>query len=173
MGSCVYWVGYYQVRHWARLLREKWTREEWHLADTVTPDVRSRMMRAIQSGNTQPEMRVRRYLHAMGLRFRLHDRALLGRPDLVLRGRKVAIFVHGCFWHQHPGCPKATTPTTRRDFWQAKFAANKARDALVADRLKALGWRVFTIWECQTKIESELDAIARAILAIQPAPRAR
>ena len=120
------------------------------MADTVTPEVRSRMMRTIHGTDTQPEMRVRRYLHAVGLRFRLHDRSLPGRPDLVLPGRKVAIFVHGCFWHQHPGCPYATTPATRPDFWQAKFAANKTRDALVVDRLKALGWQVFTIWECQT-----------------------
>lgn len=138
------------------------------MADTVTPEVRSRMMRAIQGCNTQPEMRVRRYLHAAGMRFRLHDRSLPGRPDLVLPGRKVVIFVHGCFWHQHPGCPYATTPATRPDFWQAKFAVNKARDASVVDRLTVLGWQVFTIWECQTKEEMELDALARSVLAVQP-----
>lgn len=138
------------------------------MADTVTPEVRSRIMRAIQGGNTQPEMRVRRYLHAAGLRFRLHDRSLPGRPDLVLPRRKVVIFVHGCFWHQHPGCPHATTPATRPDFWQAKFAANKARDASVVDRLTILGWQVFTIWECQTKEEMELDILARSVLAVQP-----
>lgn len=131
------------------------------------------MMGAIRGSNTQPEVRVRRYLHAAGLRFRLHDRSLPGRPDIVLPGRKVAVFVHGCFWHQHPGCSFATTPATRADFWQAKFAANKARDATVVEKLNALGWQIFTIWECQTKEESELHALARAILAIQPVPRIR
>jgi DNA mismatch endonuclease (patch repair protein) len=143
------------------------------LADTVTTEVRSRMMRTIRGGNTQPEMRVRRYLHAAGLRYRLHDQSLPGRPDIVLPRRKVAIFVHGCFWHQHPGCPYATTPATRPAFWQAKFAANKARDAQAVDRLTALGWRVFTIWECETKDESELEVLARAILAIKPVVRIR
>lgn len=81
--------------------------------------------------------------------------------------------MHGCFWHQHPGCPYAATPATRPDFWQAKFAANKARDASVVDRLKALGWQVFTIWECETKDELALDALTRAVLAIQPVIRAR
>lgn len=138
------------------------------MADTVTPEVRSRMMRAIQGRNTQPEMRVRRYLHAAGLRFRLHDRSLPGRPDLILPRRKVVIFVHGCFWHQHPGCPLATTPATRPAFWQAKFAANKARDASVVERLTVLGWQVFTIWECRIKEEMELDSLARSVLAVQP-----
>ena len=150
-----------------------WTRKEKHLADMVAPEVRTKMMRAIRGGNTQPEMRVRRYLHATGLRFRLHDRSLPGRPDLVLPGRKVAIFVHGCFWHQHPGCPYAAKPATRPDFWQAKFEANKARDASAVDRLTALGWQVFTIWECQTKDELALDALAWAVLAIQPIVRTR
>jgi len=130
------------------------------------------MMRAIQGANTQPEMRVRRYLHAAGLRFRLHDRSLPGCPDLVFPRRKVAIFVHGCFWHQHPGCRYAATPSTRPDFWQAKFTANKTRDNQAVDSLKALGWQVFTIWECQTKEETELDALAWSILAVQPVVRA-
>lgn len=138
------------------------------MADIVSPDVRSKMMRSIHGGNTQPEMRVRRYLHAVGLRFRLHDRSLPGCPDLTLPARKLAIFVHGCFWHQHPGCRFATTPATRRDFWQAKFAANKARDAVVLEKLTALGWQVLTIWECQTKDEVELDALAWAVLAAPP-----
>lgn len=126
------------------------------------------MMRAIRGGNTGPEMIVRRYLHAVGLRFRVHDRSLPGRPDLCLPGRKLAIFVHGCFWHQHPGCPYATTPATRPDFWRAKFAGNKKRDVLAVDKLTSLGWQIFTIWECQTKDELELDALAWAVLSVQP-----
>lgn len=141
------------------------------MTDKVTPDVRSRMMRAIRGGNTQPEMRVRRYLHAVGLRYRVNDRSLPGRPDICLPSRKIAIFVHGCFWHQHPGCPYATKPATRSDFWQAKFTANKSRDALVVDKLTALGWQVITIWECQTRNELELDALAWFILATQPGGR--
>lgn len=135
------------------------------MVDTVTPATRSRMMSSILGRDTKPEMQVRRYLHAVGLRYRLHDRRQLGKPDLTLPSRKVAIFVHGCFWHQHPGCSFATTPRTRAEFWQAKFAANKARDALVAERLRTSGWHVFTIWECQTKDELALDQLAWAVLA--------
>jgi DNA mismatch endonuclease, patch repair protein len=135
------------------------------MSDKVTPAVRSRMMGSIRAINTKPERVVRSYLHAVGLRFRLHDRSLPGRPDLVLAGRKVAIFVHGCFWHQHPGCPYATTPTTRPDFWQAKFESNRARDIKVNERLAALDWRVLTIWECEVRDEMLLDALAWALLS--------
>lgn len=141
------------------------------MADTVTPDVRSEMMRAIRSGNTQPEMRVRRYLHAVGLRYRVNVKSLPGRPDICLPSRRIAVFVHGCFWHQHPGCPYATKPTTRSGFWLAKFAANMRRDALVVEKLTALGWQVITIWECQTRDELSLDALAWTILAVQPGKR--
>jgi DNA mismatch endonuclease (patch repair protein) len=129
------------------------------------------MMSAIRAIGTTPERRVRRYLHAVGLRFRLYDRSLPGRPDLVLAGRKVAIFVHGCFWHQHRGCAFATTPSTRSDFWQAKFASNQARDLAVTERLTALGWQVLTIWECEVRDEMALDALAWAVLAAPDMPR--
>jgi DNA mismatch endonuclease (patch repair protein) len=141
------------------------------LADIVTPDIRSKMMRAIRGSDTQPEMRVRKYLHAVGLRYRVHDRSLPGRPDICLPSRKIAIFIHGCFWHQHPGCPDAATPATRSDFWQAKFAANRTRDAQVAGKLTAVGWQVITIWECQTRNELELDALVWIILAVEPASK--
>jgi DNA mismatch endonuclease, patch repair protein len=141
------------------------------MTDNVTPTVRSRMMSAIRAFDTRPERRVRSYLHAVGLRFRLHDRSLPGRPDLVLAQRKVAVFVHGCFWHQHPGCSHATTPTTRPDFWQAKFASNQARDLAVTERLTALGWQVLTIWECEVRDEMALDALAWAVLAAPAMPR--
>jgi DNA mismatch endonuclease, patch repair protein len=123
------------------------------------------MMRAIAGSNTRPERTVRRYIHAVGLRFRLHDPALPGKPDLSFNGRKVAVFVHGCFWHQHPGCAFAARPATRVEFWQAKFAANYARDIAVAQNLKVRGWRVLTIWECQTTNELSLDELAWSILA--------
>lgn len=140
------------------------------MTDTVTPAVRSRMMSAIRGIDTEPERRVRSYLHAVGLRFRLHDRRLPGRPDLVLASRKVAIFVHGCFWHRHCGCPFATTPATRPDFWQAKFASNRARDAAVAERLASLGWQVMTIWECEARDDVALDSLAWAVLAVPAMP---
>lgn len=135
------------------------------MADIVSPAVRSRMMSAIRGRDTQPELKVRRYLHAVGLRFRLHGRALPGTPDIILAGRKVAIFVHGCFWHQHPGCRFATTPATRPDLWQTKFAATKARDAAAVGKLKALGWKVFTIWECETRDELNLDGLIWAVFS--------
>ena len=140
------------------------------MTDIVTPALRSRMMRAIRGADTAPERRVRSYLHAVGLRFRLHDPRLPGRPDLVLARRKVVIFVHGCFWHQHSGCRYATTPATRPDFWQAKFAANRARDIAVVERLRSLGWQAFTIWECETRDELTLDALAWTILTVPALP---
>ncbi|RYD41646.1 MAG: DNA mismatch endonuclease Vsr, partial [Verrucomicrobiaceae bacterium] len=133
--------------------------------DVVDPTVRSKMMGSIHGRDTQPELRVRRYLHAVGLRFRLQARDLPGRPDIVFPSRRVAVFVHGCFWHRHPGCAYATTPSTRADFWQAKFAANIARDADAVARLKELGWQVMTIWECRSRNELDLDSLAWAVLA--------
>ena len=115
-----------------------------------------------------PEVTVRRYLHAVGLRFRLHDRRLPGTPDLVLPRYRIAVFVHGCFWHRHPGCSKTTTPSTRPDFWATKFSANVARDARVAHELAARGWKVMTIWECETKVEETLDRVVWEIFSSEP-----
>lgn len=140
------------------------------MTDTVSPDIRSRMMRSIRGADTVPERMVRRYLHAVGLRFRQHVRALPGNPDVVFTSRRIAIFVHGCFWHQHEGCRFAAVPATRKEFWQAKFETNRARDAAVADRLTSLGWQVMTIWECETRDELALDALAWAVLAVPVSP---
>lgn len=118
------------------------------MTDVVDTATRSRMMAGIRGGNTKPEMQVRRYLHACGFRFRLHRRDLPGRPDLVLPRHRLAIFVHGCFWHRHPGCHYASTPATRRLFWRDKFARNVARDKRNIDELGKQGWRVFVLWEC-------------------------
>jgi DNA mismatch endonuclease (patch repair protein) len=123
------------------------------------------MMAAIRGRDTLPEMRVRRYLHATGLRFRLHSRALPGKPDLVLPQHRVAVFVHGCFWHRHHGCPYATTPSTRESFWSAKFAANVARDARNASDVLAAGWTSLVIWECETMSDEALDTLYWRILA--------
>lgn len=138
------------------------------MTDLVTPAVRSRMMSSIRGSNTTPELRVRKYLHAVGIRFRVNDQSLPGRPDLALPSRRIAIFVHGCFWHQHSGCRFASMPATRPEFWMEKFAANRSRDARNADQLVALGWQVLTIWECQTRDELELDKLAWQILAVEP-----
>lgn len=118
------------------------------MADIVDSQTRSRMMSGIRGKDTRPELALRRALHARGFRYRLHARAITGRPDLVLKKYRAIIFVNGCFWHRHEGCRLATTPATRPEFWADKFAANVARDRSVQESLMADGWRVATIWEC-------------------------
>ena len=103
--------------------------------------------------NTKPEMIVRRLVHGMGYRYRLHARDLPGNPDLAFRHRKKVIFVHGCFWHQH-GCRQYRQPRTKREFWEPKLAKNKERDAEVRRQFRKLGWRVMVVWECQVKKET-------------------
>ena len=119
--------------------------------DIVDPATRSRMMSGIRSKDTQPEMLVRKYLHSQGFRYRLHARKLPGSPDLVLRKYKVAIFVHGCFWHRHQGCRYATTPASNAERWKLKFDTNIERDARKENMLRAAGWRVIVVWECELK----------------------
>jgi DNA mismatch endonuclease, patch repair protein len=118
------------------------------MVDTLTPAERSERMSRIRSQNTKPELWVRRLLHAAGFRFRLHRKDLPGRPDLVLPKYRAVVFVQGCFWHAHH-CQKGRIPGTRGDFWKAKFEGNKERDARNTRALRAAGWRVFTIWECE------------------------
>jgi DNA mismatch endonuclease (patch repair protein) len=108
-------------------------------------------MAAVRSKDTKPEMGVRRIVHALGYRYRLHDPKLPGRPDLVFASRHKTIFVHGCFWHRHTGCRYATTPKTRTAFWEAKFFSNIARDRRTRRELKKRGWAVMTIWQCELK----------------------
>jgi DNA mismatch endonuclease (patch repair protein) len=123
------------------------------MMDEVDPPVtpaRSAMMARVGRKNTAPEMVVRRAAHRLGLRFRIHPRGLPGTPDLVFPRWKTAVFVHGCFWHRHAGCQKASAPKTRAAFWQAKFDRNVARDHRVAESLREAGWRVETLWECET-----------------------
>lgn len=121
------------------------------MVDVVSPADRSRMMAGIQGKNTKPELIVRHMLFASGYRFRLHRRALPGAPDIVMPGRKVAVFVHGCFWHMHEGCRFAKMPATRPEFWKTKLEANVARDRRAVENLRALGWRVLCVWECSTR----------------------
>jgi DNA mismatch endonuclease (patch repair protein) len=122
-------------------------------------------MSRVRGKHTKPEWIVRRAAHARGLRFRLHRKDLPAHPDLVFPKYRVALFVHGCFWHRHPGCAKASMPKSRTEFWQDKFDANVARDARSEAELRALGWRVLTIWECETKRPELLAATLRKISA--------
>ena len=135
------------------------------MVDTVDAATRSRMMSAIRGRDTAPERAVRKYLHAAGLRFRLGGAGLPGRPDIVLPRYRVAVFVHGCYWHRHRGCRFTTTPSTNVDFWKAKFVRNVARDASNEDKLRALGWRPLVIWGCETSHAEALDELVRQILA--------
>lgn len=121
------------------------------MTDNLNPSQRSKAMRAVKQKDSAPEMLVRSLCHQLGLRFRLHRRDLPGCPDLVFPKYKTCVFVHGCFWHQHPGCAKSSRPRTNIEFWDRKLDRNIVRDAEVRERLNELGWRVFTIWECQTK----------------------
>lgn len=129
------------------------------MVDTVDAATRSRMMSAIRGRDTAPERAVRSYLHAAGFRFRLGGAGLPGRPDIVLPRHRVAVFVHGCFWHRHRGCRFTTTPSTNADFWKAKFARNVARDSANEDKLRALGWRPLVIWGCETSDADALDGL--------------
>ena len=112
---------------------------------------RSRNMSAIKSKNTKPEIKVRKVLHSMGYRFRLHRKDLPGSPDIVLPKYKTVIFVHGCFWHRHQNCKYASNPKTRREFWEKKFKENIERDKKTQEKLKNLGWKTNIVWECEVK----------------------
>lgn len=141
------------------------------MADVFDPEKRSWLMSRIGSRNTTPEMRVRRAAHAMGLRFRLHRRDLPGSPDVVFPSRRLAVFVHGCFWHRHQGCRLASAPKSNEEAWTRKFERNVARDAKALHDLDALGWRTETIWECETRKADVLrKAVADRIAAVEPVP---
>lgn len=115
-------------------------------------------MSRVKGRDTRPEMRVRRALHAAGLRYRLQAKELPGRPDLVFRSARLAIFVHGCFWHRHAGCEHARMPKSRVDFWTAKLEANVNRYARQIAELEEAGWTVMTLWECETRDQAAVDA---------------
>ncbi len=112
---------------------------------------RSRNMSAIKSKNTKPEITVRKLLHSMGYRFRLHKKDLPGSPDIVLPKYKTVIFVHGCFWHRHQNCKYASNPKTRKEFWEAKFRENINRDKKHQENLSSMGWKIIIVWECEIK----------------------
>jgi len=134
--------------------------------DTLTSAERSARMSLVRSKNTKPELVVRRLVYALGYRYRLHVRSLPGAPDLVFGSRRKAIFVHGCFWHQH-ACPSGDRmPKSRVDFWRTKLEGNAMRDRRTVAKLRRLGWRVLTIWECQVNDQSRLERRLASFLAL-------
>jgi DNA mismatch endonuclease, patch repair protein len=135
--------------------------------DNLKPQQRSELMRRVPNKNTKPERRVRRVLHAIGLRFRLHRKNLPGQPDIVLPKYKTVVFVHGCFWHRHRKCRLASCPKENCDFWEKKFTGNMARDRRNKRDLTRLGWKWIVIWECQTKMPEKLAALVRRRLSLR------
>jgi DNA mismatch endonuclease, patch repair protein len=127
------------------------------VTDVYGPEKRSAVMRRVKGRDTTPEMTVRRALTKLGARYRLHRKDLPGNPDIVMPGRRLALFVHGCFWHGHDCARGARVPKQNRDYWVAKVARNVARDARTTEALTALGWRVETIWECELKDAAALE----------------
>jgi DNA mismatch endonuclease, patch repair protein len=145
------------------------------MADVFTREQRSAIMRRVRSTDTAPELRVRGLAHRMGYRFRLHRKDLPGRPDLVFAGRRIALFVNGCYWHGHRGCAAASMPRSNIAYWKRKFARNRVRDRAAARELVRLGWRAEVIWECETRDEAALKRRLRRMLGapatILAAPR--
>lgn len=143
------------------------------MVDFLSPAERSERMSRIRSTNTSPEVALRRELHALGFRFRLHRKDLPGKPDIVLPKYRTAIFVHGCFWHRHGGCKIANTPKSNTGFWQEKFDRNVARDAKSEELLKAQGWAVIVVWECELgSRQKAVDAASKVANEVAGDPRA-
>ena len=131
------------------------------MTDTVTPEVRSRIMARVKSKGTKPEMVVRRTLHGLGYRYRLHRTDLPGRPDLTFPSRRKVLFVNGCFWHNHPNCANVRVPISNREYWIPKLERNRARDLRNLSLLEESGWAVTTVWECQL---SDLEAVTDRLI---------
>ena len=127
------------------------------MVDRISGPRRSENMRRIRSSDTKPEMTVRRLLHRLGYRYRLGGASLPGRPDIVFKSRRVAIFVHGCFWHQHVECREGRVPASNAEYWAPKLKNNRARDASSALALRSAGWQVLVVWECETALEAALQ----------------
>ena len=149
---------------WDRCSRGLYRRRTRPTIEATDP-ARSAQMARIRGKDTKPELRVRRFLHAVGLRFRLHDRSLPGTPDMVFPSRRCAVTVRGCFWHQHPdpACKLARMPKSRLDFWRPKLEGNRARDLRQEAELAAQDWTLYVVWECHVRDEGRLAELARAI----------
>jgi DNA mismatch endonuclease, patch repair protein len=150
------------ILHAALLAARRIDRAE--MTDTLPASRRSENMSRIGSKNTKPEMIVRQLIYGMGFRYRLHARDLPGKPDLVFRNRRKIIFVHGCFWHLHPGCPEGRIPGSRQDYWAPKLNRNRTRDESHMEALRTEGWQVLVIWECETKSIKQLEERVAAFL---------
>lgn len=134
------------------------------MTDRFTPEQRSAVMRKVPGKDSSAEMKLRRLLTRMGLRYRLHRKDLPGSPDVAMPGRRLAVFVHGCFWHGHDCKRGARLPVANADYWTAKIARNRARDAAAVEALERIGWRPLTIWECELKDESAVEERVRKAL---------
>lgn len=134
--------------------------------DRVEPAVRSRIMSSVSTADTGPELTVRKALHALGFRYRLHAKELPGRPDIVLPRYRTIVFVNGCFWHAHAGCRYGRLPKSRLGYWAPKIQANKERDSRNISDLERFGWRVVTVWQCQTRSPSALEAAVGCVVRV-------
>lgn len=134
------------------------------MTDTLSPKERSKRMSLIRSIGSAPEMELRRLVHRMGFRYRLHVKELPGKPDLVFHSRCAVIFMHGCFWHRHKGCKLTRLPKSKLEFWEPKLEANRKRDLRNQCQLKALGWRVLVVWECELADTERVSTIVREFL---------
>lgn len=132
--------------------------------DTLTPEQRSERMGRVRNKDTRPEIDLRRVVFSLGYRYRLHSSRLPGHPDLIFAGRKKVIFMHGCFWHRHEGCPLCRMPKSRLDFWRPKLEKNRERDLENQERLRRLGWGFLVVWECELKDRPSLEARLRSFL---------
>lgn len=139
------------------------------MSDVLTPEQRHQNMVAIRSSNTKPEVLLRRYLWRAGFRYRVNDKKLPGRPDIVLPKYKTVIFVNGCFWHGHDECRRFVIPKTNTKFWTDKINKNKERDTIINQRLEELGWKVITVWECQIESKTRTDTYEAIINEIRKA----
>jgi DNA mismatch endonuclease (patch repair protein) len=135
--------------------------------DHLSSSERSRQMALMKSKNTAPELAVRKIVYGMGFRYRLHEKGLPGKPDIVFKGRKKVIFVHGCFWHRHEGCRRASNPKSNLDYWSAKFNRNTTRDRANLQALHDAGWETLIVWECELK---SVDALATKLRAFISSP---
>ncbi len=136
------------------------------MADVHTKEIRSKNMAAIKGKNTKPEMLVRRFLHANGFRYKLHDKSLPGKPDIVLPKYKTVIFVHGCFWHGHEGCKYYVVPKTRTEWWLNKINGNIANDKKAIKALKKEGWKIINIWTCKLKKSGLSNTLKKLVARI-------
>ncbi|TKR54323.1 DNA mismatch endonuclease Vsr [Allopusillimonas ginsengisoli] len=140
------------------------------MVDFLSPSERSERMSRIRSKDTRPELALRKVLHALGLRYRLHGAGLPGKPDLVFPRYKTVVFVHGCFWHRHSRCSIATTPKSNTQFWLDKFDKNVARDAKVITDLQAQGWKVQVVWECELSSSSKVHQVGEKLVEVIKQP---